>query len=160
MDGISASIHRKLRGEGFKKLHTASNFDGGLAGRHYCRQCAYLQPKLVDSISYVRNFEQWPTQARLTKLMPNVGKNLSWCALLPNFKKNQKRKLVSSQIRLVHFPHLRGHLWGVQEKKEELGCPRICRWTSTSRWSASGPCPKQATAVGRQKPPRTPTCTC
>ena len=47
------------------------------------------------------------------KIMPNVGKNLSWCALLPNFKKNQKRKLVSSQIRLVHFPHLRGQLWGV-----------------------------------------------
>ena len=46
------------------------------------------------------------------KIMPNVGKNLSWCALLPNFKKNQKRKLVSSQIRLVHFPHLRGQLWG------------------------------------------------
>ena len=45
--------------------------------------------------------------------MPNVGKNLSWCALLPNFKKNQKRKLVSSQIRLVHFPHLRGQLCGV-----------------------------------------------
>ena len=47
------------------------------------------------------------------KIMPNVGKNLSWCALLPIFKKNQKRKLVSSQIRLVHFPHLRGQLWGV-----------------------------------------------
>ena len=47
------------------------------------------------------------------KIMPNVGKNLSWRALLPNFKKNQKRKLVSSQIRLVHFPHLRGQLWGV-----------------------------------------------
>ena len=46
-------------------------------------------------------------------IMPNVGKNLSWCALLPIFKKNQKRKLVSSQIRLVHFPHLRGQLWGV-----------------------------------------------
>ena len=47
------------------------------------------------------------------KIMPNVGKNLSWCALLPNFKKNQERKFVSSQIRLVHFPHLRGQLWGV-----------------------------------------------
>ena len=47
------------------------------------------------------------------KIMPNVGKNLSWCALLPNFKKNQKRKFVSSQIRSVHFPHLRGQLWGV-----------------------------------------------
>ena len=45
------------------------------------------------------------------KIMPNVGKNLSWCALLPNFKKNKQRKLVSSQIRLVHFPHLRGQLW-------------------------------------------------
>ena len=42
------------------------------------------------------------------KVMPNVGKNLSWCAL-PNFKKNQKRKLVSSQIRSVLFPHLRGN---------------------------------------------------
>ena len=47
------------------------------------------------------------------KIMPNVGKNLSWCALLPTFKKNQKRKLVSSQIRLAPFPHLRGQLWGV-----------------------------------------------
>ena len=47
------------------------------------------------------------------KIMPNVGKNLSWCALLPNFKKNQKRKLVCSQIHLDHFPHLRGQLWGV-----------------------------------------------
>ena len=46
-------------------------------------------------------------------IMPNVGKNLSWCALLPNFKMNQKRKLVSSQIRSVHFPHLRGQLSGV-----------------------------------------------
>ena len=48
-----------------------------------------------------------------TKIMPNAGKNLSWCALLPNFKKNQKRTFISSQIRLVHFPHLRGQLWGV-----------------------------------------------
>ena len=48
-----------------------------------------------------------------TKIMPHVVKNLSWCALLPNFKKNQKRKLVSSQICSVHFPHLRGQLWGV-----------------------------------------------
>ena len=47
------------------------------------------------------------------KITPNVGKNLSWCALLPNFKKNQKRKLISSQIALVHFSHLRGQLWGV-----------------------------------------------
>ena len=46
------------------------------------------------------------------KIMPNVGKNLSWCALLPNFKTNQKRKLVSSQIRSVHFPHLRGATLG------------------------------------------------
>ena len=42
-----------------------------------------------------------------------LEKNLSWCALLPNFKKNQKTKLVSSQIRLVHLPHLRGQLWDV-----------------------------------------------
>ena len=47
------------------------------------------------------------------KIMPNVGKNLSWCALLPNFKKNRKRKFISSQIRFVYFPHLRGQLWGV-----------------------------------------------
>ena len=47
------------------------------------------------------------------KIMPNVGKNLSWCALLPNFKKNQERTFVSSQICFVHFPHLRGQLWGV-----------------------------------------------
>ena len=40
------------------------------------------------------------------KIMPRVGKNLLWCALLPNVQKNQKRKLVSSQIRLVHSPTL------------------------------------------------------
>ena len=31
----------------------------------------------------------------------------------PQFQKNQKRKLVSSQTRSLHFPHLRGQLWGV-----------------------------------------------
>ena len=49
------------------------------------------------------------------KILPSVGKNLSWCALLPNFKKNQKRKLVSSQIRLVHFP-IRGGNFGVLQR--------------------------------------------
>ena len=62
-------------------------------------------------------FETLNSQCRrklaCAKIMPNVGKNLSWCALLPTFQKNQKRKLVSSQIHLVHFPHLRGQLWGV-----------------------------------------------
>ena len=28
------------------------------------------------------------------KIMPHVGKNLAWCALLPNFKKNQKRNKI------------------------------------------------------------------
>ena len=31
----------------------------------------------------------------------------------PQFKKIQEKKFVSSQIRLDHFPHLRGQLWGV-----------------------------------------------
>ena len=58
--------------------------------------------------------------------------------------------------------HNSGHLQDAKchkkytPKKEELGCSRICRWTS--RLSAPGPCPKQATAVGRQKLPRTRTC--
>ena len=43
------------------------------------------------------------------KIMRIVGKNSSWSALLPNFKKNQKRRSVSSQIRFDPFPHLRGH---------------------------------------------------
>ena len=54
------------------------------------------------------------------KILPTVEKNLSWCALLLNFKKNQKRKLVSSQIRLVHFPHLRGHFWGVTTSEIQI----------------------------------------
>ena len=43
------------------------------------------------------------------KIMRIVGKNSSWSALLPNFKKNQKRRSVSSKIRFDPFPHLRGH---------------------------------------------------
>ena len=54
------------------------------------------------------------------KIMPNVGKNLSWCALLPNFKKNQKRKLVSSQIRLVHFPICGGNFGVLQRHKSTV----------------------------------------
>ena len=38
------------------------------------------------------------------QIRPSVGKNWSWCALLPNVKNNRKRKFVSSQIRLVHYP--------------------------------------------------------
>ena len=55
------------------------------------------------------------------KIMSNVGKNLSWCALLPNFKKNQKRKLVSSQIRLVHFPICGGN-FGVLQRHKSVFC--------------------------------------
>ena len=54
------------------------------------------------------------------KIMPNVGKNLSWCALLPNFKKNQKSKLVSSQIRLVHFPICGGNFGVLQRHKSTV----------------------------------------
>ena len=54
------------------------------------------------------------------KIMPNVGKNLSWCALLPNFKKNQKRKLVSSQIRLDHFPICGGNFGVLQRHKSTV----------------------------------------
>ena len=90
----------------------------GGGGGSWLRRLLYLNSKRQESVQWIPflMFETLNSCRRklvCAKIMPNVGKNLSWCALLPNFKKNKKRKLVSSQIRSVHFPHLRGQLWGV-----------------------------------------------
>ena len=45
--------------------------------------------------------------------MPNVGKNLSWCALLPNFKKDSGKEAHFLANPFCSFPTLRGQLWGV-----------------------------------------------
>ena len=79
------------------------------------------------------------------KIMPNVGKNLSWCALLPNFKKNQKRKLVSSQIRLDHFPHLRGQLWGATTSQIH-SLLSIFWHVALHRWGTIAYCQAECTA--------------
>ena len=55
-------------------------------------------------------------------IMPSIGKSLSWCALLPNFKKNQKRKLVSSQISLVQFPNFVDSFGVLQRHKSTIYC--------------------------------------
>ena len=77
--------------------------------------CAHQAPCVLQWIPFLMFETSNSCRRKLVcaKIMLNVGKNLSWCALLPTFKKNQKRKLLSSQIRLVPFPHLRGQLWGV-----------------------------------------------
>ena len=98
---------------------------GRLSFRPVLVTAAHAQSSLPSPVSVGMKLLQWipflmfetlnSCRRKLVcaKIMPNVGKNLPWCALLPNFKKNQQRKFVSSQIRFVHFPHLRGQLWGV-----------------------------------------------
>ena len=47
------------------------------------------------------------------KIMLNVGKNLSWCALLPNFKKNQKGSSFPRKSAQFISAICGGSFWGV-----------------------------------------------
>ena len=64
------------------------------------------KPFFAHARSQRMGFDDYGIRDRFLRAKMSNEKNLSWCALLLKFKKNQiyKRKLVSSQIRLVHFP--------------------------------------------------------